>query len=135
MIIIILLYKIFFQIMIFKFTTKIIAVWNPFDRLYSAWKDKSRTFWFENGKINWEKAIAGTTEKMTEREKSKILKDALKQHDNEFDPKIFGIDQFEDSGYSQSYVWIFQNNILKSLFQKCTNLHRHSLILWKTGVK
>ena len=84
--------------------TKITAVRNPMDRLYSAWKDKSRTFRFENGKVNWEKAIAETTwawgtEKMTEREKSKILKNALKQHDIEFDPKRFGIDQFEESDY------------------------------------
>ena len=91
--------------------TKITAVRNPFDRLYSAWKDKSRTFRFENGTINWEKAIAETTwawgtEKMTEREKSKILKKALKQHDKQFDTKIFGIDQFEDSYYSQSYFQV-----------------------------
>ena len=88
--------------------TKITAVRNPMDRLYSAWKDKSRTFRFENGKVNWEKSIAETTwawgtEKMTEREKFKILKNALKQHDQEFDPKRFGIDQFEDSDYSQSF--------------------------------
>ena len=85
----------------FTVWTKITAVRNPFDRLYSAWKDKSRTFRFENGKVNWDKAIAETTwawgtEKMTEREKSKILKNALKSHDKEFDPKRFGIDQFED---------------------------------------
>ena len=41
--------------------TKIVVGRNPFDRLYSAWKDKSRTFRFENGTINWEKAIAETT--------------------------------------------------------------------------
>ena len=88
--------------------TKITAVRNPFDRLYSAWKDKSRTFRFENGKVNWDKAIAESTwawgtEKMTEREKSKILKNALKSHDKEFDPKRFGINQFEESDYSQSF--------------------------------
>ena len=36
--------------------TKIVVSRNPFDRLYSAWKDKSRTFRFENGTVNWDKA-------------------------------------------------------------------------------
>ena len=35
--------------------TKIVVGRNPFDRLYSAWKDKSRTFRFENGTVNWDK--------------------------------------------------------------------------------
>ena len=35
--------------------TKIVVGRNPFDRLLSAWKDKSRTFRFENGTVNWEK--------------------------------------------------------------------------------
>ena len=35
--------------------TKIVVGRNPFDRLHSAWKDKSRTFRFENGTINWDK--------------------------------------------------------------------------------
>ena len=35
--------------------TKIVVGRNPFNRLYSAWKDKSRTFRFENGTINWDK--------------------------------------------------------------------------------
>ena len=81
--------------------TKITAVRNPLERLYSAWKDKSRTFRFENGEVNWEKAIAETpwawgTEHMTEHEKMKILKEALKSHDQEFDSKRIGIAQFED---------------------------------------
>ena len=36
--------------------TKIVVGRNPLDRLLSAWKDKSRTFRFENGTVNWEKA-------------------------------------------------------------------------------
>ena len=81
--------------------TKITAVRNPFDRLYSGWKDKSRTFRLENGKVDWEKAIAETTwawgtENMNKKEQSGILKAALKSHDTEFDPKRFGIDRFEE---------------------------------------
>ena len=36
--------------------TKIVVGRNPFDRLHSAWRDKSRTFRFENGTVNWGKA-------------------------------------------------------------------------------
>ena len=36
--------------------TKIVVGRNPFDRLLSAWKDKSRTFRFENGTVDWNKA-------------------------------------------------------------------------------
>ena len=36
--------------------TKIVVGRNPLDRLLSAWKDKSRTFRFENGTVDWEKA-------------------------------------------------------------------------------
>ena len=89
--------------------TKITAVRNPLDRLYSAWKDKSRTFRYENGKVDWVKAMTETTwawgtENLTEREQFKILKGALKQHDLEFDPKRFGIDQFEESDSKSSFV-------------------------------
>ena len=81
--------------------TKVTAVRNPFSRLYSAWKDKSRTFRFENGTVNWEKAIAETTwvwgtDKMKKGQRSKLLSERLKAHDIEFDPTVFGIDQFED---------------------------------------
>ena len=41
--------------------TKIAVVRNPFERLYSAWKDKSRTFRFQNGTVDWEKAARETT--------------------------------------------------------------------------
>ena len=36
--------------------TKIVVGRNPLERLLSAWKDKSRTFRFENGTVDWDKA-------------------------------------------------------------------------------
>ena len=39
---------------------KVLEVRNPWNRLYSAWKDKSRTFRFPNGTINWKKAFRKT---------------------------------------------------------------------------
>lgn len=39
---------------------KVLAVRNPWNRLYSAWKDKTRTFRFPNGTINWDKAFRKT---------------------------------------------------------------------------
>ena len=85
--------------------TKIVVGRNPLDRLLSAWKDKSRTFRFENGTVNWEKAIAETTwvwgtDKMKKGQKSKLLSERLKAHDLEFDPTVFGIDRFEDRDFN-----------------------------------
>ena len=39
---------------------KVLAVRNPWNRLYSAWKDKTRTFRFPNGTVNWDKAFRNT---------------------------------------------------------------------------
>ena len=103
--------------------TKIVAVRNPLTRLYSAWKDKSRTFRFENGTVDWEKAIAETTwawgtENMKKQEKSKLLSKALKSHDAEFDPKLFGIDKFEDRDSNFFIVLkIYGNCFIRSLVQ------------------
>ena len=36
---------------------KVLAVRNPWNRLYSAWKDKTRTFRFPNGTVDWNKAL------------------------------------------------------------------------------
>ena len=36
---------------------KVLAVRNPWNRLYSAWKDKTRTFRFPNGTVDWNKAF------------------------------------------------------------------------------
>ena len=41
--------------------SKILVGRNPFDRLYSAWSDKSRTFRYQNGSINYDAAAAETT--------------------------------------------------------------------------
>ena len=41
--------------------SKILIGRNPFDRLYSAWSDKSRTFRYENGSIDFDAAAVETT--------------------------------------------------------------------------
>ena len=72
---------------------------NPFSRLYSAWKDKSRTFRFVNGSIDWEAARKGTTWTWgitNHIQAQNNLKDMLQQHDVNYNPHAYGIDDFED---------------------------------------
>ena len=78
---------------------KIIAVRDPLSRLYSAWKDKSRTFRFQNGSIDWEQIKNGTTWTWgitNDIRARNVMKNVLEQHDYNFNPRHFGIDQFED---------------------------------------
>ena len=95
-----------------KNRTKIIAVRDPLSRLYSALKDKSRTFRFENGTVDWEKAATETTwgwgtDNWTKKEKSKLLHERVQSHDREFDPTIYGIDKFE-ARVLQRWISAFQ---------------------------
>ena len=54
--------------------SKILIGRNPFDRLFSAWSDKSRAFRHENGSINFDAAAKETTWLWGERQGSpKIL--------------------------------------------------------------
>jgi len=92
--------------------TQIEVARNPFARLYSAWKDKSRTFRFENCTVDWDKAAKETTwiwgtENRTETEKYKILKKALNSHDQAFNAKALGIKPFETSKvpFERRFTW------------------------------
>ena len=78
---------------------KIIAVRDPLSRLYSAWKDKSRTFRFQNGSIDWEQIKNGTTWTWgitNDIRARNVMKNVLEKHDYNFNPRHFGIDKFED---------------------------------------
>ena len=78
---------------------KIIAVRDPLSRLYSAWKDKSRTFRFQNGSIDWEQIKNGTTWTWgitNDKRARNVMKNVLEKHDYNFNPRHFGIDKFED---------------------------------------
>ena len=69
-------------------------------RLYSAWKDKSRTFRFQNGSIDWEQIKHGTTWTWgitNDIQARNVMKEVLGKHDHNFNPQPFGIDKFEDS--------------------------------------
>jgi len=62
--------------------SKIIVTRNPFDRLYSAWNDKSRTFRFSNGSIDYEQIKKSTTwlwglESLSETSKRKKINSKL----------------------------------------------------------
>ena len=75
---------------------KIIAVRDPLSRLYSAWKDKSRTFRFQNGSIDWEQIKNGTTWTwgITDDIRARnVMKKVLQKHDSNFNLRI---DKFED---------------------------------------
>ena len=68
-------------------------------RLYSAWQDKSRTFRFQNGSVDWDLAQNSTTwiwGTANDTEAQKMMEDILMKHDIYFNPKRFGIDKFEE---------------------------------------
>ena len=80
-------------------TLKIIAVRDPLSRLHSAWKDKSRTFRFQNGSIDWEQIKNESTWTWgitNDIRAENVMKDTLLKHDYNFNPRRFGIDKFED---------------------------------------
>lgn len=87
------------QVAYFETTNTILAVRDPMTRLYSAWQDKSRTFRFQNGSVDWELAQKSTTwiwVTANDTEGQKMMEDILRKHDIYFNPKRFGIDKFEE---------------------------------------
>ena len=78
---------------------KIVAVRDPLKRLYSAWHDKSRTFRFQNGSIDWDLAEQTTTwteGTANDKEARAVMKDVLSRHDINFNAKNFGMEKFEE---------------------------------------
>ena len=67
--------------------SKVLISRNPFERLYSAWNDKSRTFRNDNGKLNFTKVELESTflwgkENATHQEKLHIIFKQVRQQGN-----------------------------------------------------
>lgn len=72
---------------------------DPLTRLFSAWQDKSRTFRFRNGSVDWELAKKSTTwtwGTANDTEAQKVIQKVLIKHDINFNPKQFGMEKFEE---------------------------------------
>ena len=100
---------------------KILAVRDPLRRLYSAWNDKSRTFRFQNGSVDWE-LVKRTTPWAwgieNEKQAEKEMKDVLRHHDINFNPNNFGISKFEEMmEFKLSSKIIFDDSIVFSIIR------------------
>ena len=84
-------------------------------RLYSAWNDKSRTFRFQNGSVDWElvkRTTPWTWGIENDKQAEKEMKDVLRHHDINFNPNNFGIGKFEEMmEFKLSSKIVFEDSI------------------------
>jgi len=87
--------------------SKILISRNPFERLYSAWNDKSRTFRSENGKLNFTKVELESTflwgkENATHQEKLHIIFNQVRQQSNHW--KVYENLINKGSGFDKNHI-------------------------------
>ena len=108
---------------------KILAVRDPLNRLYSAWNDKSRTFRFQNGSVDWE-LVKRTTPWAwgieNDKQAEKEMKDVLRHHDINFNPNNFGIGKFEEMmEFKLSSKILFEDSIICFIIHFIMNFDSH----------
>lgn len=108
---------------------KILAVRDPLNRLYSAWNDKSRTFRFQNGSVDWE-LVKRTTPWAwgieNDKQAEKEMKDVLRHHDINFNPNNFGIGKFEEMiEFKLSSKIVFEDSIIFFIIHFIMNFDSH----------
>jgi len=112
---------------------------HPFDRLYSGWNDKSRTFRFPNGSFDFATAAKTTTflwgeTNLTKTQQDSILKNNIIEYDKAYNPKELGIVEnnfhlFENNDYRRRFSWnAFADLIANSVLGQ-ENFHNHH---WKS---
>ena len=97
--------------------SKILISRNPFERLFSAWNDKSRTFRDENGKLNFTKVELESTflwgkENATHQEKLHIIFNQVRQQANHW--KVYENLINKGSGFENIQVTIFLMILVKT---------------------